>query len=64
MLLKKDNVAPLGSKDVDANWISQIINKYKTKTTINNAIVKKYKVEKAKVIYKAIKLLLNHKEIN
>ncbi len=41
--------------------IAEIINKYKTKQGINNALVKKYKSEVGGTIYKEIKPILSEK---
>ncbi len=53
-------IALTNHKDKIAN-ITTIINKYKTKQAINNALVKEYKSEIAGSIYKAIKPLLKDK---
>lgn len=45
-----------------ANEIIQIIDKYKTKSGINTALVKKYESKKAGEIYKIIKPLLTDKK--
>ncbi len=42
--------------------VTEIINKYKTKQGINNALVKKYKSEIAGSIYKQIKPILSEKK--
>ncbi len=47
---------------VDTNEIILIIDKYKTKQGINNALVKKYESKKAGEIYKLIKPLLTDKK--
>lgn len=54
-------ILPEDVKD-DAGKIMDLINKYKTKQGINNALVKKYGSEHAGVIYKALRPMLASKK--
>ncbi len=55
----KNVLSPLG---VDIQKVLSIVDKYKTKQGINNALVKEFGSEKTGVVYKSIKSFLNHKK--
>ena len=60
--LKKDIISCIPKYENDVEEIINIIQNYKSKQGINNALVKLYKSEKAGEIYKAIKPLLKNKK--
>lgn len=60
--LKEQVVLLLPELKEEAEDIAAYIQKYKTKQGINNALVKKYKSERAGEIYKGIKSLLVEKK--
>lgn len=45
-----------------AQAVAELVNKYKTKQGINNALVKKYGSERARELYKRVKPLLSDKK--
>lgn len=63
LTLEKDVEKALGDNpDVEIAEIVSIINHYKTKQGINNALVKKYGSTKGGAIYQKIKLLIKNKK--
>ena len=63
LTLEKDVEKALAdTPDIQIEEIVSIINHYKTKQGINNALVKKYSSTKGGAIYQKIKLLIKNKK--
>lgn len=60
--IHKEIAVALQGQDINLDEVYAIVDKYKTKQGVNNAIVKIHGTEKTKIIYRAIKSILADKK--